>query len=213
MKKLMKISLIAVLCLIGVNSFGQTFGVRGGLNFANMEIEDWGFGDKKMNPGFHLGATVTLPYSDAISFESGLMLSTKGLRISETDGDDKFRMSIVNNYLDIPIKVKYSIPVNETMSFYGEAGPYVGIALSGKFKYKETYDGETDIETESVDFGGNDEEDDFKRLDYGLTLGGGLDVGIVEVGVFFDLGLANISSYEDDAIKNRVLRVSVAYKF
>ncbi len=90
MKKLMKISLIAILCMIGVNSFGQTFGVRGGLNFANMMVEDWGFGDKKMNPGFHLGATVTMPYSDAISFESGLMLSTKGLRISETDGDDKF---------------------------------------------------------------------------------------------------------------------------
>ncbi len=213
MKKLMKISLIAFLCLIGVNSFGQTFGVRGGLNFANMMIEDWGFGDKKMNPGFHLGATVAMPYTDAISFESGLMLSTKGLRVSETDGDDKYTVSINNYYLDIPVKVKYSAAVNENMKFFGEVGPYIGLALSGKYKYKETIDGDTSTETDEIQFGTNDEEDDFKRLDYGITLGGGVNVGIVEVGIHFDLGLANISAYEDDAAKNRVMRFSVAYAF
>ncbi len=122
-------------------------------------------------------------------------------------------MTINNNYLDIPVKVKYSVGVNETMSFFGEFGPYVGIALSGKIKYIETYDGDTSTETEEIKFGSNDEEDDFKRLDYGITLGGGLNVGIVEVGVYYDLGLANISAYEDDDVKNRVLRLSVAYVF
>lgn len=215
MKKTAKLLLIAIVCFTTLNSSAQTFGIRGGLNMANLWLEDWDSDDvdKKMNIGYHVGVTVDIPLSDALSMESGLLLATKGVRITETDGGDKYIMSINNNYLDVPIMFKYSLGVNETMKFFGELGPYVGIALSGKEKYKTVIDGDTSTETYELDFGNDEENDDLKRLDYGLTFGGGLDVGIVQVGLYYDLGMANLSFYEGDGAKNRVLRLSVLYSF
>ena len=215
MKKITKFFLFTIICFWSVNSFAQTFGVRGGLSMANIMIEDWDsdYGNKKINPGFHFGLTVDFPLSDALSFESGLYFSVKGVRITDEDGDDKYVMSINSNYIDVPIMIKFSKEINEGLKVYGTAGPYIGYALSGKEKYKETYDGDTSTETEKIKFGNDEDENDFKALDYGLSIGGGVDIGVIQVGVYFDLGLANFSFNDAEQLKNRVLKFSVAYTF
>ncbi len=48
-----------------------------------------------------------------------------------------------------------------------------------------------------------------------LTVGAGLALNAIEVGVSYNLGLANVSPYSDGGYKanHRVIGVSVAYKF
>ena len=62
---------------------------------------------------------------------------------------------------------------------------------------------------------GSDDEDDFKRLDFGLGIGAGVAFNAFEVGLGYALGLANISSYTEGGSKasHKVFSVSVAYKF
>ena len=68
---------------------------------------------------------------------------------------------------------------------------------------------------EDVEWGSDKEKDDLKRLDFGLTMGGGVEINSIQIGLTYALGLANISSYTDygTKINNRVLGLSVGYKF
>ncbi len=199
----------------------SNFGLKGGLNLSNMLIKDDDetySDDFKMKPGFHVGAMAEFPLSEIFSFETGLFLSTKGYKISEEETlmGETLKMETKANllYLDIPLTAKATFDLGGA-KIYGVFGPYVGMGLSGKGKEEVTYDGETETEEEDVEWGSDKEKDDLKRLDFGLTMGGGVEINSIQIGLTYALGLANISSYTDygTKINNRVLGLSVGYKF
>ncbi len=200
------------------NGMSQTFGVKGGLNLSNMLLKDEDgdyFDDTKMLPGFHAGIFANIPISGSISFEPGLLLSTKGLKVEEEDDDDfEASMKLNTFYADVPLTLKYTY-ILEDLKIYGAAGPYVGIGISGKSKSTYTYNGESESEEETIEWGSDEDKDDLKRLDFGLTFGAGISKGSILAGISYDLGLANISPYTEDGTKNsnRVFRISIGYIF
>ncbi len=221
MKNLIKLGIVALLLVLGTTSFAQTFGVKAGMNLSDMLIKD-DYGtysdDSEMNPGFHFGPTVEFPINETFAFESGLLLSTKGLKMSEKETymGDTYEYSTKTNllYLDIPLTAKATIDLGGS-KIYGTLGPYIGIGLSGKTKYEYTENGETETNEEDINFGSDEVEDDLKRFEYGLSAGAGIEFNSIQVGITYGLGLANISSYTDDGdkVKNRVLGISLGYRF
>ena len=210
MKNTTKVLLIIMISMLSFQSYAQSFGVKGGLSLANMLIEDEDetMSDEfSMKPGFHVGGFIDYSLSDFLSVEASLLLNTKGFKWEDGDYIMKFKLL----YLDIPIALKASYNLSDNLTMYGAVGPYLGIGLSGKAKSE--YDGETD--EENIEWGNNEDEDDLKRFEFGATFGGGVEIGAIQVGISYDLGLANISSYTDygSTIKNRVLKFSVGYKF
>ncbi len=216
MKILMRLLIVAVMFCFAAESYAQTYGVKAGLNLSNMLMKDDDetySDDFKMVPGFHVGPTAEFPLTDAISFETGLLLSTKGFKINEEEGGAEFKTNINLLYLDLPLTAKATYDLNGTKIF-GTFGPYIGMGLTGKYKYEMSYEGESESDSESVEWG-SDEDSDFKRLDYGLTIGAGVEVKSFIVGVSYGLGLANIAAETegDYKVNNRVLGISVGYKF
>ena len=222
MEKLTKL-LIVVLIIASVSeSYAQSFGIKAGFNLSNMLIkdDDETYSDEyKMKPGFHVGAIVQFPITGIFSFETGLLLSTKGLK-SETeetfDGETiKYKGTMILYYIDIPLMAKLTFDVGK-VSVFGELGPYLSFGLSGKLKTEFSYKGDTDSDSEDIEWGSDKENDMLKRLDYGLTAGVGIVIiNTVQLGLAYDLGLANISTITEGGsnIKNRVFRISVGYKF
>ena len=140
----MKNLLIAFLMLtVALPSFAQTFSIRAGLNLSNMLLkddDDTYSEDYQMNPGFHFGGIVEFPINDALAFETGLLLSTTGFMVKESDpsfGEMKLNTNIYN--LNIPLALKAYINAGSKARIYVNLGPYIGIALSGKSKF--TFDG------------------------------------------------------------------------
>jgi opacity protein-like surface antigen len=218
MKNLTKISIILLISMLGLKANAQTFGLKAGLNLSNMldkDDDDTYSNDYKMNPGFHLGATVDVPLSNFLSFESGLLFTTKGTK-SETEimGAD-FKARVILSYLEIPLTIKATHDLGGGLKMYGAVGPYVGVGIGGKVKGTIEYQGETETNEEEIKWGGDEDEDDLKRLDVGLTFGGGVEINSIMVGISYDLGLSNISAYQDEGTtgKNRVLKFSVGYRF
>ena len=126
----------------------------------------------------------------------------------------KYESKVNLLYLDIPLSAKASFDLGGT-KIYGVFGPYLGFGLSGKSKYEEAFDGETESDEEDIKWGSDEDESDLKRLDFGLTMGAGVEINSIQIGLSYALGLANISPYTDGGskINNRVLGLSVGYKF
>lgn len=218
--KLKKNLSLIVLLLITTASYAQIFGVKAGLNLSTMVLKDndGNYSDDfKMNPGFHVGVTGEFPLTEMFSFETGLFLSTKGLKANQLvdiplgpTTETKTKMDLL--YLDIPLTAKASFVIGST-KIYGVLGPYLGMGLSGKNKYEITEVGETRTGENNITWGS--EENDYKRLDFGLTAGTGIMIKPIQIELFYSLGLANIShqSVNGSKFSNRVLGLSIGYKF
>lgn len=201
----MKFFIVVALLAIATGSYAQTFGVKAGLNLSNMVIKDDDHtysDDYEMKPGFHLGPIAEFPINDMLTFETGLIISAKGFKYSE----DSYDMKLNLYYLDIPLTAKASYDAGFG-KIYGLLGPYLGIGLSGKSVYGD--------EDEPVDWGSDSDDDDLKRPDFGLTVGAGVEINSILVGLSYNFGLANISPDSDGGFKinNRVIGISVGYKF
>ena len=213
MKNLITLFVFVIVLTTTSESFAQIFRAKAGLNLSTMLIKNdkrTYSDDFKMKPGFHIGATAEFPIDEMFSFETGLLLSTKGYKISNEDYERK----VILNYLDIPLTGKAWFDI-EGAKVYGVFGPYVGMGLSGKSKHEQTDYGEMETGESDIVWGSEKGKSDLKRLDFGLTVGTGVEINAIQIGLAYNLGLANISVSTDDShkIKNRVLALSVGYKF
>ena len=91
-------------------------------------------------------------------------------------------------------------------------GSYIGIGLSGTIKGEVIVDGLTTSQEIDIEWG-SDIDSDFKRMDFGLIIGAGVELNSIQIGLNYSLGLANISPQTNVKVNNRVLGISVGYKF
>ena len=210
--------MIVLIILFCSPSNAQTFGLKGGLSLANMLTKDDDgtySNDYKMNPGFHIGATLGLPFTHFLSLESGLLLTTKGAKYEdEVMGVDVSAKTDLY-YLDIPVTLKAAHELSRGIKIIGAVGPYVGVGISGKAKATAKYQGTEVSASEDISWGNDEDEDDLKRLDLGLTVGGGVEINAIQIGISYDMGLSNISAYQEYGTinKNRLFKFSVGYRF
>lgn len=218
MKKLITL-IVVVLFTMNAKSFAQTFGVKAGFNLTNMfqNNDDYASDDYKTKAGFQIGGTAEFKITDMFSFETGLFLSNKGVRISheETEEGETYGVkgTIDLYYIEIPLTGKATFDVGN-QKIYGIFGPTVGIGLSGKIKSKLSYMGESKTESKSIDWGSGD-DNDFKRLDFGWIIGAGVEYEAFSAGLSYNLGLSNIAATPDggNKVKNRVFAITVGYRF
>jgi len=218
MKKMIKVSILIVMMVYPSMISAQIFGVRGGFNLSNVLIkydgETWS-DDFKMKPGFHIGPTMEIPLSEVVSIDGALLYTTKGTKMKESETYQnttyEYKSTTTLNYLELPVNLKVKFDIGSIIGF-GAIGPYFGYALSGKSKYEESINGNSSSETEDIDF---DEDGDLKRFDFGMGFTGGIEVGKMQFGINYGLGLSNISQYSDDdeTVKNRNLSFFGAYRF
>lgn len=216
MKKYFALLLLLILIPIP-DILAQTFGVKGGFNFPSMLVKDDAetYSDNnKIKFGFHIGGVVDVPLTDALSVEGSLLFCLKGGKSVEEFGELKYTEIGNLYYFNFPVTIKYTYDLGN-IKLYGMAGTYLALGLSGRYKTIVEYDGDTETDTEAVDWGTDSENDDLKRPDAGLHMGAGVRMGSIQAGLYYELGLANISPYTGDGyrIKNRSFGLTAAYFF
>lgn len=121
---LLKLLIVVLLVSSTSESFGQSYRVKAGLNLSKMVFKyDQGteVAPPKLNPGLNLGVTAEFTINDLFSFETGLLLSSKGLKMDVATG----RTSTLSPlYLEIPLNLKKAYKINE-VKIYGAIGPYL----------------------------------------------------------------------------------------
>lgn len=159
-----KFLLTALLGMFAVAGFSQVkWDARFGMNFSNMTKMD----ESKALPGFTMGVGMDYGFSENWSFQSGLMITSKGWKFDEGGDKDTYRPI----YLDIPILAAYKFAISDNAKLVINAGPYLAFGLGGK--NKEHWDGGEDTKLFK------DEAGMYKmsRFDLGIQYGVGVELG------------------------------------
>jgi len=218
MKKI-KVVLFAVALLIGVSASAQdqkiTYGIKAGVNMSNMSGDIDG---NKVKIGFNAGVTLDYAFTPDLYLLTGLEFTTKGFKLDEKLDLGDFGFGGIGNvdakvtfnpmYLQIPVHVGYKLTIADNTRINFHAGPYVAYGVGGKITAKVNVAGAEGKESESI-FG----DGKFKRFDFGLGLGAGVEFGKIGVGLGYDFGLVNILDANGASVKNGNAYLSVGYKF
>lgn len=203
-----KVFLIVAFCCLSVVAFSQKAGVKGGVNFTNLYVDD--VDDENMKIGFNAGAYYRAQLADGFGIQPELLFSQKGTEVEYTNtkqiisGTGKYRFNL--NYLEVPVLL-----VGSFGSFNIHAGPYIGFLLGVKIK---DVDDDGDVSAvEELD------RDDFNTVDAGLAGGIGFDFSGGMIGARYNYGLNEIAKSGSVAgnplrnSKNSALQLYVGFDF
>ena len=175
-------------------------GPTAGLNLSTMTLKTMGISlDPKMLVGFNVGAISEFNLKGNLYLQPAILFSTKGSKFSALEEE----MTITPGFVDVPVNAVYKFGTGST-KFFLDAGPYFAYGIGGKVDYG----------SESADIVyGSDESSDMKAFDYGLNVGGGVEINRLIISVHYGLGLANLApvTTDDTKMKNNVIGLSVSY--
>src|ERR1035437_3873407 len=221
MKKL-SASLFVLICLTAM-SFAQSsastgsskfsLGIFGGLNIPrlsggnNNELSR----DYTSRAGEAFGLTSSLDLGSNFSLRVDLIYSSEGGKrdgIQALDASSfnplapagtyfyaKYNNESILNYAEIPVMLKYLIPLNKSSRFFVDFGPYVGFLLNAKQKtngssiiYADRAETITVIPVAQSFVASTDITSSINPVNFGITGGGGFSQRISSGEIFRDVG-------------------------
>ena len=188
-------------------------GFKFGLNSANLDFSYTTTWARSPLSGFFLSAFYAVEFNKYIAFQPEICVSQKGTtwKSSDTNATSKWRLY----YMEIPLLVKFTYPLNGGICPGAYIGPYGALLIGATEIYKENSNPEetTNIYT------------DMNFFDYGLVIGGTLEYrftapfrGRIIFDVRYSWGFANADKSIEDTLpgekaKNRVLTFMIGFGF
>ncbi len=172
----------------------MTFGVKGGVNIANLVFDPEPEEGMDNLMGMGLGGTMSYMISPGFSIDTDLLYLQKGAKETVTvDGCD-LTSKVKLSYVSLIPMLRYTLQA-QGFAPYFLIGPEVGFLMSAKVK------GEGDCEgvegSAEVDI-----KDQTKSVDFGLNFGAGVQIPAGNMALFFEaryaLGLSNIEDTSDE---------------
>ena len=185
---------LAIIILTPSVSQGQTrFGIRGGLNAANISFDK--LANRGERYGFHLGIFTEVPLvPDFMTIQPELSYSVKGTNYKPASVSQKLNM----NYVDLLLPVAFKLS-----SIDVQVGPFASFLVS-------TPDYTVYNENKVI-------VDAFKKFDAGLTAGLSYNFSRMMIGIRYNQGFMDVTKDNARVLlgsgKNAVGQVSLGYKF
>jgi hypothetical protein len=230
-----------VVLLLAASAMAQSpikFGIKGGLTLASLSGDGWDdvedyIGvtlDNKSKMGFCGGVFVDLPLgASGVSLQPELLYVMKGAKAETTTNSGTITLNIKNDYLEVPVLIKYNITAQGNLTPCIFVGPVLAFNMASKIEAE-------DVSEDLLDDVPDGDIENTKSMDFGLTIGGGFGLAMGPVHkLTFDLrytvGLSEILDdvaaadfnetlvyiVNDDgsapAFKNNDIRLMVGFQF
>jgi hypothetical protein len=173
------------------NSSPVTFGVKGGMNVANLSNTE----GSKSKIGFNAGAFANIPVAESFSVQPEVLFSTVGAK-SETVNKNSLKFNL--NYISVPVMLQYNVVPN----LYLEAGPQFGFLVGSKLK-----DNNGSIKLD---------KNNFKGFDFGIGIGAGYYFSeALGITARYVAGVSDIIKNNNDgkSVRNNVFQVGLSLRF
>ncbi|NNK86783.1 MAG: PorT family protein [Flavobacteriaceae bacterium] len=190
MKRLVLVAVLTTFCFTATQAQVE-FGVKGGLNIANLNGDDADELDPNSRTSFNFGAVVGISVSDNFSVQPEVLFSGQGATVDSDEGEATFKL----NYINVPVLASFE--VTDGLSL--QAGPQLGINIG-----------------DDLEFDGQSESTEAESIDFGAAFGAQYQLAN---GLLFQaryaVGLSDV--YKEDGqeidVKNGVLSFSIGYMF
>jgi hypothetical protein len=192
-QKLVRIS-FAILLLLATSQVqaqsdnpGPKIGIKAGLNFAQLYVDQPNAEDENMKLGYHFGLFGKVPLTSFLALQPEALFTNVGSKITYGGSDLAQSLGIQSgevrfnlNYVQVPVAAVINIgPLNV------HAGPYLAYLVSANVKDLKSSDlNSTDIKDLKTG--------DFNRLDYGLVGGLAVDLKGLTIGARYNHGWREI---------------------
>jgi hypothetical protein len=194
---------LAVVCLIAPPALAQslTYGVKGGVTFANLSEEG-----KAVTATFdtrigHIaGGFVTWPLSGRLALQPEVLFTQKGAKVEQGGGT----LTQELDYLDVPVLIRYRLTGTDERHFSAFGGPAIGVKLRA---HSRASFGETAIE--------DDVSDQLKATDLSVVGGVAYQRGRLSLEGRYAWGVSDIDkdTSDDVKIRTRVIAILAGWTF
>ncbi|MBL7814035.1 MAG: PorT family protein [Saprospiraceae bacterium] len=194
----MKKLIVMVVLFLSINGLTHAqVSIRGGINVASMSAnateKNYNDYENQSIIGYQVGLAFPLAISEHVSIQPEVVYIQKGGKSQYiANENNKLISTFTSNNIEVPISLKLGLGNNtgKGLGFYILAGPYVGIALNGKYKNDLTILGATSSSTKTVDY--TDDSTPEKRIDWGANIGAGISLGRMYLDARYNLGINNL---------------------
>jgi len=198
------------------------YSVEAGLNESLLQSSIGGGTSSSYLTGFSLGAFAEFHNKHNITFQSGLLLTTKGghYDVSQTftsngaSFSDNGTEDINLKYIEVPFNVLLHIDAGKGKVFIG-GGPYIALGISGSdnINNTQTYNGATTSSSQNNSIVFGNAAGDYKNPDYGVNVTGGfvLNKGWL-LRLNWGIGKGNLDT-NGNKVTNEVASFSIGYEF
>lgn len=181
------------------------FGIKAGMNVSSI-TDDAGLEDQGSRIGFNAGVFATIPVAESFSIQPEVLYSQYGDKYDDVILGTRYSYQRKLDYIAVPVMFQYNFVPN----FYLEAGPEFGFLVSAKNKLKNETNNNTITESDNY-------KDSLNTFNFGIGIGAGYyftdNIGITARYVAGVSDLAKDRPDNQDAIRNNVFQVGLAYKF
>lgn len=180
----------------------MTFGVKGGLNVANLDFDPEDESpDSRM--GLVLGVVVTQPIRNRFGLQIEGLYVQKGAKDEFSEEGLNFKSTFKLDYIEIPVLANIALTSSDQVKFSVLAGPSFAFLVNDK---------------QVTEVNGDEEESDIgevKSYDVGFALGGAVQTGQFLIDARYTWGLVNINDDPDDdgKVKNKGFMFTVGWLF
>ena len=176
-------------------------GVKGGVSLASQPTTDEEGDDAglKSFTGIVAGVFATFRIASWLDLQPEALYAMKGARFDE----DGVTATSQVDYFEVPVLARFSRRGGR-IGYYAAGGPYTAVRLRAVARTK---------------FGGATEELDIseqvERVDFGLALGGGAEMGSLVFDGRYTHGLKDIDKDRSDGVKvtNRAVSITIGFRF
>jgi hypothetical protein len=229
MKAMFTTLLITACLLTAQTSNPLTWGIKGGINFAELKGDHFNDPENTYNTGIVIGLFSEKPVNDSFSIQWELLYTMKGVSMNFTEKDSnefsestlEYEATLNLNYIEIPVSFRFKMPAGSGFvpSFYAGGSAAFNVSAIGSYKYSyyEYYDDGSEFYEYTQNDSGSEEVENINDLELGLVFGLGLNIPIENGQLLFDVrynyGLSTV--FDDGGSKsyNRVLSLTAGFGF
>ncbi|MCD4683309.1 MAG: PorT family protein, partial [Bacteroidales bacterium] len=174
-----KLILLAIIVCISGYTFGQVnFGIKAAvtMNKLTTALDDWG---DAVKISFQAGAFLRVGKKFHVQPEGYITIKNGEFSVVDSENNISFNNTIKLTTLDIPLLIGYKLLKPKKLNIRVQAGPVASVVLNKK--YEISFDGLSPEDEITL-------EDAFNKTNWGLQLGGGIDILFLTVDVRYEFG-------------------------
>ena len=144
MKFISAVIVMAFIAVVPASAQGIAFGVKGGVNFTKMSLDNDAV-DSKSGVGFFIGPTLKIDFLPFLGIQGALMYEQTNSKVAANAAGVSAEEKIKRQAIILPIDLRLNLKLNETSGLYVATGPQFDFTVGSDFelngqKLKDTFD-------------------------------------------------------------------------